>query len=179
MPKKERIGLIVVNTGNGKGKTTAALGVALRSVGHDYKVFMVQFIKGAWVSGEVEAAKRLLPNLEILPLGRGFLISEKQKTAEKNLQMVRDAWEVAKERILSGRYDVVILDELNYVLSYNMLPVEEIIQVLRDRPPKVHVVLTGRDARPEIVEVADLVTEMKDIKHPFDKGIKAQEGIDY
>ncbi|MDO8672792.1 MAG: cob(I)yrinic acid a,c-diamide adenosyltransferase [Dehalococcoidia bacterium] len=179
MRQKERIGLIVVNTGNGKGKTSAALGVALRSVGHDYNVVMIQFIKGAWMSGEVLAAKRLAPNLEILPMGRGFIISDKQKAAEKNRQMVRTAWEVAKEKALSGLYDVVILDEITYTMSYGMLPVEEVVQFLREKPPKLHVIITGRGAPQEIVDLADLVTEMTEIKHPFQKGIKAQEGIDY
>ncbi|MBI2865183.1 MAG: cob(I)yrinic acid a,c-diamide adenosyltransferase [Chloroflexi bacterium] len=179
MRKQERIGLTIVYTGNGKGKTSAALGLAFRSVGYDYNIVMVQFIKGAWQSGEVVAAKRLTPNLDVLPLGRGFIISDKQKKAEKNLQMVRDAWEVAKERALSGRYDVVILDEITYPLNYGMLPMAEVVQFLREKPPRLHVVITGRDAPAEIVELADLVTEMKEIKHPFQKGIKAQEGIDY
>lgn len=171
----ETRGLILVNTGNGKGKTSAALGVAMRAAGHGLKVSMIQFIKGQWKTGEDEAARTL--GFELLAMGRGF--TWESKNLEEDKLMMREAWELGREKILSGQYDLVILDEVNYVLGYGYLPVEEVVQCLKARPEHVSVILTGRNARAEIIEIADTVTEMREIKHPYKKGIPAQRGIDF
>lgn len=171
----KRKGLILVNTGNGKGKTTAALGIAMRSAGHGMKVSVIQFIKGKWKTGEGKAADKL--GFELIPMGQGF--TWESKNLEEDKRMMREAWELGREKILSGAYDLVILDEVNYVLGYGHLPVEEVLDCLKARPVHVSVILTGRNARNEIIDVADLVTEMREIKHPFKKGIPAQKGIDF
>ena len=168
-------GLVLINTGNGKGKTTAALGIALRAVGQGLKVSMVQFIKGKWKTGEMEAARLL--GFELMPMGKGF--TWESKNLEEDKALMRNAWTVASEKILSGRYDLIILDEINYVLGYGYIAADEVISVLQSRPEHVHVVLTGRNAPEEIVAIADGVTEMRDIKHPYRSGIPAQKGIDY
>jgi len=171
----KRKGLVLVHTGNGKGKTTAALGVAMRSAGHGMKVSVVQFIKGKWKTGEREAANAL--GFELIPMGQGFTWDS--KNLEEDKAMMRRAWKAGREKILSGEYDLVILDEINYVLGYGHVPVEEVLGCLKSRPEHVSVILTGRNAPGEIVEVADLATEMREIKHPFKKGIPAQKGIDF
>jgi cob(I)alamin adenosyltransferase len=173
---EKKKGLVIVNTGDGKGKTTAALGVALRACGYGMKVIMLQFFKGKWKYGELRSAPKL-ETFEIHPLGQGFTWESKDIRIDK--AMVRDAWQAAKEKILSGKYDIVILDEINYALSYDFLPVEDVVEFLRNKPQMLHVILTGRDAKPEIVEMADLVTEMREIKHPFQQGISAQKGIEF
>ena len=174
--KKTKKGLIIVHTGDGKGKTTAALGLALRACGYGMKVIMLQFFKGKWKYGELRSAPKL-ETLEIHPMGKGFTWESKDVEVDK--AMVRDAWRAAQEKILSDNYDVVVLDEINYALSYGFLPVEDIVHFLQNKPPMLHVILTGRDAKPEIVEIADLVTEMRQIKHPFERGISAQKGIEF
>jgi cob(I)alamin adenosyltransferase len=174
--KHTKKGLIIVHTGDGKGKTTAALGIALRACGYGMKVIMLQFFKGKWKYGELRSAPKL-GTFEIQPMGQGFTWESKDVEVDK--AMVREAWQAAKEKILSGNYDVVILDEINYALSYGFLPVADIVEFLRKKPPMLHVILTGRDAKPEIVEIADLVTEMRQIKHPFEQGISAQKGIEF
>jgi cob(I)alamin adenosyltransferase len=168
-------GLVLINTGNGKGKTTAALGIALRAVGQGLKVSMIQFIKGKWKTGEMEAAQLL--GFELMPMGKGF--TWESKNPEEDKALMRNAWAVASEIILSGRYDLIILDEINYVLGYGYIAADEVISVLQSRPGHVHVVLTGSNAPEEIVSIADGVTEMRDIKHPYRSGIPAQKGIDY
>lgn len=173
---KKKKGLIIVNTGNGKGKTTAALGVALRACGYGMKVIMLQFFKGKWKYGELRSAPKL-GTFEINPMGRGF--TWESKDVQVDQAMVRAAWQAAKEKILSGNYDIVILDEINYALSYGFLPVEDVVDFLRNKPQMLHVILTGRDAKAEIVGMADLVTEMREIKHPFQQGISAQRGIEF
>jgi len=173
-PKKK--GLIIVHTGDGKGKTTAALGVALRACGYGMKVIMLQFFKGKWKCGELRSAPKL-GTFEILPMGKGFTWESKDIEIDK--AMVREAWRAAEDKILSGQYDIVILDEINYALSYGFLPVEDVVNFLKRKPPMLHVILTGRDARPEILEIADLVTEMRVLKHPFEQGISAQKGIEF
>jgi len=173
---QKRKGLIIVNTGNGKGKTTAALGVALRACGYGMKVTMLQFFKGKWKYGELRSAPKL-ETLEIRPMGQGFTWESKDIEVDK--RMVREAWQAASAEILSGKYDLVILDEINYALSYGFLPVEDVVDFLKKKPDMLHVILTGRDARPEIIEIADTVTEMREIKHPFQKGIMAQKGIEF
>lgn len=174
--KPTKKGLIIVHTGDGKGKTTAALGIALRACGYGMKVIMLQFFKGKWKYGELRSAPKL-GTFEIQPMGQGFTWESKDVEVDK--AMVREAWQAAKEKILSGNYDVVILDEINYALSYGFLPVADIVEFLQKKPPMLHVILTGRDAKPEIVEIADLVTEMRQIKHPFEQGISAQKGIEF
>jgi cob(I)alamin adenosyltransferase len=168
-------GLLLVNTGNGKGKSTAAFGIAMRAIGQGLTVSVIQFIKGKWKTGELQAAERL--GLELVPMGNGF--TWESKNIEEDKAMMREAWRVASEKILSGHYDLIILDEINYVLGYGYVPVDEVILTLQSRPPHVHVVLTGRNAPEEIIAIADCVTEMRDIKHPYRSGIPAQKGIDF
>ena len=169
-------GLIIVNTGDGKGKTTAALGTALRAAGHGMKVLIIQFMKGAWKYGELESLK-LIPQIEILPMGGDF--TWKKEDLEEDRRMARDAWEKDKEALMQGDYQMVILDELNYVLGYELLPTDEVAEFIKQKPAGLHLIITGRRAKPEIVEIADLVTEMREIKHPFAAGIKAQKGVEF
>jgi cob(I)alamin adenosyltransferase len=168
-------GLILVNTGNGKGKSTAAFGVAMRAIGQGLTVSIIQFIKGKWKTGEMQAAERL--GLELVPMGKGF--TWESKDIEEDKAMMRDAWRVASEKILSGHHDLIILDEINYVLGYGYVAVDEVIRTLKARPSHVHVILTGRNAPEEIIAIADCVTEMREIKHPYRSGIAAQKGIDF
>ena len=173
-------GLIIVHTGPGKGKTTAALGTALRAVGQGMKVLMVQFIKGSWHYGELDAAKMLGDQrFQILPMGRGFVKVGAEKPDPQDVQMVEQAWEFAAAKMRGGECDLLILDEINYAISYKMLEPEIVVAALREKPEMLHVILTGRNAHPSIVECADLVTEMREVKHPYDKGIQAQRGIEY
>jgi cob(I)alamin adenosyltransferase len=171
----DRTGLVIVNTGNGKGKSTAALGLAMRALGNGMKVVMVQFIKGAWKVGEYESARKL--GFEIRPMGEGFTWVTKDR--ERDMKVAREAWDFAKERILAGADDMVILDEINYAIDYGYVDLPEVLDTLQTRPKDVHVVLTGRKARPELIERADLATEMVELKHPYKKGIKAQRGIEF
>jgi cob(I)alamin adenosyltransferase len=175
-----RKGLIIVYTGPGKGKTTAALGTALRAVGQGLTVLMIQFIKGSWHYGELDAA-RMLGNerFQILPMGRGFVKIGAEKPHAEDVKLVEEAWNFASEKIRNGEFDLVILDEINYALSYKMLEVGPVLETLIHKPEQVHVILTGRNAHPSILECADLVTEMREVKHPYQKGIIAQRGIDY
>jgi cob(I)alamin adenosyltransferase len=170
-------GLLIVNTGNGKGKTTAALGQAFRAIGHGFRVCFLQFLKGSWKYGELEAAKRFEDLMEIRALGKGF--TWKSEDLNEDIQSARDAWDLAKQVIASGKFKMVVLDELTYLITYGMVPEEDILNTLRNRPPELHVVVTGRDASPGLIELADLVTEMNEIKHPFRNGIKAQRGIEF
>ncbi len=174
--KTKKKGLIIVHTGDGKGKTTAALGVALRACGYGMKVIMLQFFKGKWKYGELRSAPKL-GTFEIQPMGKGFTWESKDIEVDK--AMVREAWRAAQEEILSGNYDVVILDEINYALSYGFLPVTDIVDFLKNKPPMLHVILTGRDAKPEIIEIADIVTEMRQIKHPFEQGISLKRELSF
>jgi cob(I)alamin adenosyltransferase len=168
-------GLILVNTGNGKGKSTAAFGVAMRAAGQGLAVAIIQFIKGKWKTGELDAAQKLA--IEMTPMGKGFTWDS--KNIEEDKALMREAWRVSSEKILSGQFDLIILDEINYVLGYGYLTVDEVILTLQSRPSHVHVVMTGRNAPEEIVSIADCVTEMRDIKHPYRNGIPAQKGIDF
>ncbi|MBI4436357.1 MAG: cob(I)yrinic acid a,c-diamide adenosyltransferase [Candidatus Omnitrophica bacterium] len=173
----KRKGLLMVHTGDGKGKTTAALGLALRAVGCGMKVMMIQFMKGTWKYGELEAAKRLAPDFTILQMGEGFTWETKDR--RKDIALSKKTWEFCKETLQSGKYGLVILDEMNYVLGYGFLDTKEVVDFLKKKPEELHVVLTGRNAPKELVELADLVTEMKEVKHPFQKGIIAQRGIEF
>jgi len=175
-----RKGLIIVHTGPGKGKTTAALGTALRAVGQGLKVLMVQFLKGSWHYGELDAAQMLGEDrFKILPMGRGFVKVGAEKPDPEDVRMVEEAWKYASEKIASEEYDLVILDEINYAISYKMLDPALVAERLGKKPEMVHVILTGRNAHPSLVEMADLVTEMREVKHPYQKGIVAQRGIEY
>jgi len=176
----EEKGLLIVYTGPGKGKTTCALGTAFRAVGQGLRVLMVQFIKGSWHYGELDAAKMLGDDrFELRPMGRGFVKVGGAETDPEDIRLAEEAWEFARQRILSGKYDLVILDEINYVIGYGMLDVEKVVRALAERPERVHVICTGRNAHPQLVALADLVTEMREVKHPYSQGILAQRGIDY
>jgi cob(I)alamin adenosyltransferase len=172
----EKKGLLLVYTGHGKGKTTAALGIVFRALGRGLKVAVVQFIKGKWKTGERTYAETL-PQLTFLVMGRGFTWESDDLSRDK--EAAEKAWHEAAELIRGGEHAIVVLDELTYVMNYDFVPLGEVMTVLRERPPHVHVVVTGRNAPDEMVELADLVTEMKSIKHPFEKGIAAQPGIDF
>lgn len=175
-PDRRAKGLVIVYTGDGKGKTTAALGLLLRAWGRRLRVVMFQFIKerGArW--GELRAAERL--GIEIIPLGGGFTWAS--DNIEHDRELARQGWAECRRRIESGAYDLVILDELTYCLNFGWLDLDEVLAVLRQRRPGSHVVITGRDAPAALVAFADLVTEMREIKHPFHQGIKAQPGIEF
>ncbi|PYY14309.1 MAG: cob(I)yrinic acid a,c-diamide adenosyltransferase [Acidobacteria bacterium] len=174
-----RRGLIIVNTGPGKGKTTAAMGTALRAVGNGMKVLMLQFLKGSWHYGELDAVKAFGDNFVMKQLGRGFVKVGGAETDPEDIRMVEEAWQESRNEILSGKWDIVILDEINYAISYGMLDPEKVVETLKQKPEMVHVILTGRNAHPKIVEVADTVTEMRQVKHAYEAGILAQRGIEY
>jgi cob(I)alamin adenosyltransferase len=176
---ESRKGLILINTGPGKGKTTAALGTGLRAVGVGMRVLMLQFLKGSWHYGELDAVLPFGDNFVLKQLGRGFVKVGGAETDPEDQKMVDEAWEESKAAILSGEYDLVILDEINYAIGYGMLDAEAVAKVLLERPEMVHVILTGRNAHPRLVEIADTVTEMKEVKHAYQKGILAQRGIEY
>ncbi len=173
----QKKGLILVNTGDGKGKSTAAFGTAIRALGRGYKVAMVQFIKGKWKTGEEEAFKLFGARFHHFVMGDGFTWDT--QNFEKDVQTARQAWEKCKELLHDQEHQLVIFDEINYVLKYNFLKTAEIVQELKTKPPLKHVFLTGGGAPPELIELADLVTEMKCIKHPYHQGLKAQPGIEY
>jgi cob(I)alamin adenosyltransferase len=174
-----RRGLILINTGPGKGKTTAALGTALRAVGNGMRVLVLQFLKGSWHYGELDAVLAHAPNFVLKQMGRGFVKIGGAETDPEDIRLVEAAWAEAREAILSGEWDLVILDEINYAISYGMLAPEQVAETLRARPEMVHVILTGRNAHPLLVELADTVTEMREVKHAYQKGILAQRGIEY
>ncbi|MEX1068519.1 MAG: cob(I)yrinic acid a,c-diamide adenosyltransferase [Patescibacteria group bacterium] len=170
-------GLIYVFTGNGKGKTTAAIGQAVRAIGQEWKVLMVQFIK-EWISGEVPSLKKL--GIEIYPMGEGFVgIMGDTKPREVHEKAARKALEFAQEKVNSGDYDLLILDEVNVAVSLGLLDVKSVLDFLKDKPEKLNVILTGRNAPKELIEAADLISEVKEIKHPFAEGKKAKRGIEF
>ena len=170
-------GLVIVNTGDGKGKTTAALGQALRAAGHGMKVCFIQFIKGNWRYGELEAVKRFESIIDFHVMGKGF--TWKSDDIEKDKAAAQAGWQFAQEALISQRYDMVILDEFTYLLAYRMIDIEPVLAILANRPVALHVVITGRGAPPSLLEAADLVTEMREVKHPLKKGVKAQKGIEF
>ena len=173
---RKREPLVVLYTGHGKGKTSSALGVTMRAWGRGWRICWLQFIKSKTANyGETRAAARM--GIEIIPLGDGF--TWLSKDIEQDIALARECWALAREKIDSAEYDLVVLDEITYPITYGWLEVEDVISTLRERPADVHVMLTGRDAAPELVEFADLVTEMIEVKHPFQRGIKAQPGIDF
>jgi len=176
----ETKGLLIVYTGNGKGKTSAALGTAFRAIGQGLKVLMVQFIKGSWHYGELDTAK-MLPEgmLEIRVMGRGFVKIGAEKPDPEDVEMVEKAWAAVVEEMQAGRFDIIVCDEINYAIHYGMIDADRVVAGLRARPEGVHVICTGRNAHPKLVEAADLVSEIREIKHPYEKGILAQRGIEY
>ncbi|MBI5146032.1 MAG: cob(I)yrinic acid a,c-diamide adenosyltransferase [Thaumarchaeota archaeon] len=176
----EKDGLVIVYTGKGKGKTTAALGMALRAAGYNHKTCMIQFIKGSWHYGEMTSSKRLEPEFELTAIGKGFVGILDDKTPREIHQKIADeAVEISKEKILSGKYDIIILDEINYAVNLGLVSVEKILEMIKIKPSQLNLVLTGNHAKPEVIEAADLVTEMREIKHPFQQGIRAKKGIDF
>lgn len=177
-PKRERKNLVILNTGNGKGKTTAALGTAFRAMGHGWRVCMVQFIKGKWKPGEVRMAAKV-PNgqFEVIPMGEGF--TWESENLAKDKATAQQAWEIAKAKLLSGDYELVILDEITYTITYKFIDLDDVLDTIRQRPSNVNVIMTGRGAHPALVELADLVSEVHEVKHPYRQGILAQVGIEY
>jgi cob(I)alamin adenosyltransferase len=175
--KMEERGLLIVHTGSGKGKSTAAFGMVMRCLGHGMRVGIVQFVKGAWDTGE----RRLLENFGDLvtfrALGEGFTWETQDRA--RDIAAARAAWDAAKAMMADPRYRFLLLDELNIVLRYDYLPLDEVIAALREKPRDLHIAVTGRNAKPELIEIADLVTEMTLVKHPFRAGVKAQRGIEF
>ena len=179
---KRAKGLVVVLTGDGKGKTTAALGMALRAVGQGLRVRVIQFVKGGWRSGELAAAERLAPDLEITQTGRGFTLEglgRKDVAREEHVLAAREALRLAREILTSGSYQMLILDEVLYALRDGLIPLGDLLSLIAAKPAGVHLVLTGRGAPPEVVDAADLVTAMHEVKHPYGDGIVAQRGMEY
>ena len=175
--KTEERGLLIVHTGKGKGKSTAAFGMMLRCLGHGMRVGVVQFVKGVWSTGERVALERFGDLVTCRAMGDGFTWDTQDRA--RDIAAARNAWEAAKEMLADSSYRLVLLDELNIVLRYDYLPIDEIVTVLKAKPRDLHVVVTGRNARPEMIEAADLVTEMTLVKHPFRSGVKAQPGIEF
>jgi cob(I)alamin adenosyltransferase len=174
---KLETGLVQVYTGNGKGKTSAAFGLALRAVGRGLKVYVIQFIKGGFDYGELYMVDRL-PNIKLKAFGRGRFIIEKPPE-KKDVKLAEEALTLAEEVVENGEYDIVILDEINVALNLRLIAQERVLKLINNKPKHVELVLTGRYAPPEIIEIADLVTEMREIKHPFNKGYQARKGIEY
>jgi cob(I)alamin adenosyltransferase len=177
---KKKVGLIVVLTGHGKGKTTSALGMALRAVGHGMKVCIIHFMKGDMYAGELDGLKKLAPNVEEHLTGKGFCgIQGNPYPHKEHRANAQDAVRLAKDKIASGAFDMVILDEINNALRLKLVDLPQVLELIDAKPALMHLVLTGRDAHPEIIERADTVTEMREIKHAYRKGIEPQKGIDY
>lgn len=181
----EQKGLILINTGTGKGKTTAALGTAIRAWGNGQKVLILQFIKGAWKYGELKAIEALEAcngNIEIRPMGDGFVFhnrKEDEAAYQNKKELAARAWETVVDEVMSDRWDLVVLDEVNYAIHFEMLEPEKLLKLIKERPPRLNMILTGRYARPEIIEAADTVTEMTLIKHAFQNGVHARKGIEF
>jgi cob(I)alamin adenosyltransferase len=180
MARESRRGLLLVYTGDGKGKTSAALGLLVRAVGYDWRVCMIQFIKGSWHYGEMDGVERLAPNVEFMQAGEGFYkIMNDQLPEAVHKQAAQAGLQLAREKILSNAYDLIILDELNNTLQTGLLSIAEVMALIELKPSWLHLLLTGRGAPPELIERADLVTEMREVKHPYQKGLFAQKGIDF
>ena len=177
---KEKVGLIVVITGGGKGKTTSALGIALRAAGHDMKICIIEFMKGDMYSGEIDGIKRLSPNVNLHVTGKGFCgIRGNPYPFKEHRANAQEAIKLAMERMLSGDFDIMILDEINNALKLELIDLPQVMDLIDAKPPLMHIVLTGRDAHPQVIEKAHTVTEMKEIKHAYRQGIEPQKGIDY
>ncbi|UCD18003.1 MAG: cob(I)yrinic acid a,c-diamide adenosyltransferase [Candidatus Zixiibacteriota bacterium] len=178
--KQKEKGLLIVYTGHGKGKTTAALGMTIRALGYGWQVCIIQFIKGSWKYGEMDGIKKLAPNVELNIMGEGFVgIIDDNKSFEEHRAAARKAYDLALEKMQSGKYNLVILDELNVAVSLGLITRDELQELVGKKPEQLHLVITGRDATEWLIGQADLVTEMKEIKHPYQKGILAQKGVDY
>ncbi len=182
---RDEKGLVLINTGNGKGKTTAALGTAIRAWGNGQRVLILQFIKGAWKYGELEAIAalgRVNGKIEIRSMGDGFVYHNNPdgdaEYAHKK-ELAKEAWQTAREEILSDKWDLVVLDEIYYAIHLGMLDVSEVETLIAERPPRLNLILTGRYARPELIDLADTVTEMQPVKHAYEKGIRARRGIEF
>jgi cob(I)alamin adenosyltransferase len=175
--KTEERGLLIVHTGTGKGKSSAAFGMVLRCIGHGMRVGIVQFVKGAWGTGERVVLDRFPELVTCKAMGEGFTWETQDRV--RDIAAARAAWEAAKAMIADPSYRMVLLDELNIVLRYDYLPLDEVIDTLKGKPRDLHVVVTGRNAKPELIDLADLVTEMTMVKHPFRSGVKAQKGIEF
>src|SRR6516164_3005095 len=175
--KTEERGLLIVHTGKGKGKSTAALGMVLRCLGHGMRVAIVQFVKGVWTTGERLALERFGDLVTCRAMGEGFTWDTQDRA--RDIAAARDAWETAKAMIADSSYRLVLLDELNIVLRYDHLPLDEVVTALNGKPRDLHVIVTGRNGRPELIEAADLVTEMTLVKHPFRACVRAQPGIEF
>ncbi len=170
-------GLLIVHTGKGKGKSTAGFGMVFRAMGHGMKVGVIQFVKGAWGTGERTILEQFPDLVTIKAMGEGFTWETQDR--ERDIAHARAGWEEAKQLIADPDYSMVMLDELNIVLRYDYLPLAEVLEVLRNKPADKHVIVTGRNAKEELIEIADLVTEMEQVKHPFRSGVKAQVGIEF
>lgn len=175
----QRQGLLIIHTGAGKGKTTAALGTAMRAAGNGMRVLVLQFLKGSWHYGELDAAERFHGDLVIRQMGRGFVKVGGAETDPEDLRMVQEAWQEAVREMQSGEWDLIVLDEINYAIGYDMLDAQAVADALKERPQMLHVILTGRNAHPSLVELADTVTEMREVKHAYTRGILAQRGIEF
>ena len=175
-------GLLMVHTGKGKGKSTAAFGLAMRAIGNGFRIGIVQFVKGAWQTGERPVLEMFPDQVEIRAMGEGFTWNTQDRA--RDIAAAQAAWAEAKRMIEAARkeppdFDLLVFDELNIVLRYDYLDLHDVIETLKNRPPKLHIVVTGRNAKPELIEAADLVTEMMEVKHPFQAGVKAQKGIEF
>jgi len=175
----QRRGILLIHTGAGKGKTTAALGTAMRAAGNGMRILVLQFLKGSWHYGELDAAENFNGDLVIRQMGRGFVKVGGAETDPEDLRLVREAWDTAVDAMQSGEWDMIVLDEINYAIGYGMLDADEVAAALRERPAMLHVILTGRNAHPALIELADTVTEMREVKHAYTRGIQAQRGIEF
>jgi cob(I)alamin adenosyltransferase len=177
---KERKGLIVLITGYGKGKTTTALGIAVRACGHNMRVCIIQFMKGDIYAGEWDGVKKMGCEVELISTGKGFCgIQGNPYPYEEHRMNAQEAIQLTLQKMESGQYDILILDEINNALHLGLVDLEQVLEIIRRKPPLVHLVLTGRDAHPQVVELADTVSEIKEVKHAYRKGIEPQPGIDY
>jgi len=173
-------GLVIVYTGDGKGKTTASIGLGVRAIGYNWNVCMIQFIKGSWKYGELESIKRLTPKFEIIPAGKGFVnILGDSKPFKLHKQIAHEAIELSIEKITSDKYKIIILDEINYALNLKLINLKDILRLIKIKPKGLTLVITGDKAHKRVIDSADLVTEMKNIKHPYQKKNLAIKGLDF
>jgi cob(I)alamin adenosyltransferase len=175
--KTEERGLVIVHTGKGKGKSTAAFGMVFRALGHGFKIGIVQFVKGKWGTGERDVLEKFPDQVTIKAMGEGFTWDTQDRA--RDIAAAKEAWEMAKDMIADESYKMILLDELNICLRYDYLDIAEVVAVLKNKPRDTHVIITGRNAKEELIEIADLVTEMTMVKHPFRDGVKAQVGIEF
>ena len=169
-------GIVIVNTGDGKGKSTSAIGQTIRAAGRGFKICFIQFLKGKWSTGEAELLKGL-DSVEFHTMNTGFTWLSEDKT--EIIEKGQEAWRLAEKKVMDGAFDMVVLDELTYLISYQIITEEALLKLIQTRPAGLHLVITGRGASAALIDAADLVTEMKEIKHPYKEGIKAQKGIEY